>query len=37
MRAPQHLEQIFLSFEDADDLVDCVNDLHAEQLSATKH
>jgi hypothetical protein len=29
--------QIFLPFEDADDLADCLNDLHAEQLSATLH
>jgi hypothetical protein len=32
-----NLPQIFLSFENADDSVDCLNDLHAEKLSATKH
>jgi hypothetical protein len=29
--------QIFLSFEDADDLADCLNDLRSERLSATIH
>jgi hypothetical protein len=28
-----NVPHIFLSFEDADDLADCVNDLHVERLS----